>query len=307
VFADRDAELTGSQRSFAMSSLRIAKIAGRALVFTLLLSLVSTSRAQDNPTATLYVLAVGVNGSRHADKKHLLESPPEEAAAIGELFKAQEEKLFQRVEVTTLRGADGTRANILRELQKLRRQAKKGDMIVVYFAGHGGDCQKQWVYETYDLDDWAPTLTGVMDSDLRDILGPLPGQGITVVLFLETCHAGMVDLYKDGVVVFAACLPEQSSYSTRLSGSLFTRALKEGLSGEADQNHDGVVTLAELDVYLTSRVAQLKARLEKSRPKEGPISQQVVCGRPTSVPSNLSLVKVPTPPAKQPPQPAAAS
>jgi hypothetical protein len=279
-----------------MLKLRVSRIAGAALVFTLLLSLVSASWAHGNPDATLYVLAVGVNGSCNAPKEHLLRSPSLEAREVGNLLQAQQGNLFQRVEVKVLSGKDGTRENILRELQNVRRQANQGDMVVIYFCGHGGTLANQWIYETYDSDSSFPIQTSVTASDLRDHLRELPAQGVTVVLFLDTCHAGMADLYKDGMVVFAACLPKESSVETGLSGGLFTRALKEGLSGRADLNQDGVVTVAELDLYLTQRVAELKARFAKSVPQAKPIAQQVSCGRPTSVPGNLPLVKSPLQP-----------
>jgi len=37
----------------------------------------------------------------------------------------------------------------------------------------------------------------------------------------------------------------------------FTKALVEGIEGQADYNHDGIVYIRELDLYVTKRVKAL--------------------------------------------------
>ena len=42
----------------------------------------------------------------------------------------------------------------------------------------------------------------------------------------------------------------------------FTKAMKEGLAGEADYTKDGIVTLDELSLYVKERVKQLTGGLQ---------------------------------------------
>ena len=60
--------------------------------------------------------------------------------------------------------------------------------------------------------------------------------------------------------------------SPQVGHGYFTLALVEGLSGKADYNHDGVVQLNELDLYVTDRVKELSKGM-----------QHPVTARPTSI------------------------
>ena len=64
-----------------------------------------------------------------------------------------------------------------------------------------------------------------------------------------------------GVVVLASSQADQFSWDIdgyMLKGNmLYTRVLFEALSGKADTDGDGVITLAELDAYMTKHVPAL--------------------------------------------------
>jgi hypothetical protein len=63
----------------------------------------------------------------------------------------------------------------------------------------------------------------------------------------------------------------------------FTQALIEGLSGKADMDHNGTVTLAELDAYVAGRLEQIS---------NGKQSSTLL--RPVNTPSSLPLAKLNT-------------
>ena len=268
-----------------------------AVVLAVVLALGGSASAQ-----TLHVLSVGCPGKKGSDPKHHRAlGIIKEAKKVAALFKAQEGKSFDRVETRCLTDAEATRDNIRRALEDLPRQAQEGDRVVVFLGGHGDtDPVQGWVFETYDCDSRPALVT----ADLHKTVGTLPSRKIQVILFVNTCHAGALDLQKDGVVVFAACLAnEPSSFRVTStdeignivdSDSVFACALIAGLEGKADANRDGIVTLAELEGYVAERV---------SRTVRYPDREHTSCGRPLAVPSNLALVM--TGPARpRPGQPA---
>lgn len=97
-----------------------------------------------------------------------------------------------------------------------------------------------------------------------------------VLFFLDTCHSGNVTREKhrapldiagvinelasaeNGAVVFAASTGNQLSKESPAWGNgAFTKALVEGLSGQADVRKSGRVTVTMLDYYLSERVKEL--------------------------------------------------
>ncbi len=66
-----------------------------------------------------------------------------------------------------------------------------------------------------------------------------------------------------GHVVIRACRADQSTPDLAYLGmgqSLLTLVLLEGLTGDADANHDGIVTLSELRIYTTKAIARISKR-----------------------------------------------
>ncbi len=115
---------------------------------------------------------------------------------------------------------------------------------------------------------------GVAASDSKNTVATLAG---TVLFFLDTCHSGNVmgsgkfraPLHitgvinalasaEDGAVVFAASTGKQFSLENPAWGNgAFTKALVEGLTGQADYGKKGRITVNMLDLYLSERVKEL--------------------------------------------------
>jgi len=87
-----------------------------------------------------------------------------------------------------------TRANILTGLQWLLTGAKKGDVLVFYYSGHGsyvtdtsGD-EVDGRDETICPHDFA-SAGMIKDDDIRSLLAGLPA-GVNLDLILDSCHSG---------------------------------------------------------------------------------------------------------------------
>jgi hypothetical protein len=269
-----------------MPSLRVRHLLPLVLAVAALAARPAGAAAQVAQPGTLHVLTVGVNGSekrtfgtlRFADK---------DAKDVADLFKAQDGRLYARVQVRTLTNAEATRARARKELRDLERSAGPNDMVVVFLSGHGGrSLLRGWSFETYDA---GAADGGLSVADLRGPLGAIAQRKVPVLLFLDTCHAGAVDLSDCGVVVFASSQAEQSSveFAARSNG-LYTVALTEGLRGRADRNHDGTITLEELNRYLEVRVGELVEECNKERPTR-PVTQKHRLHRAAATDAQLAL------------------
>jgi len=188
---------------------------------------------------------------------------------------------------------DATRANIIKGLTWLDQATTQHDVAMLYLSGHGWRDQTNDYYflasDTHVKDIQAE---GVLWSVFTKAVGNVSSRGRFVFL-LDTCHAGgitgnvktrdIVDstaLIKElssvevGAVVLAAASGRHVALeSSEWGGGAFTNSLVSGLHGEADLDHDDVLTLKELDYFMSQRVKKLT---------EG--KQQTVSGWPTTLP-----------------------
>jgi len=150
------------------------------------------------------------------------------------------------------------------------------DIGMVLIAGHGAtdDGQNYWFLPSDASRDNLDS-NGVSQDDLLRELRQVAGK---TVLFLDTCHAnqamaagnsrrGLTDIdgvinefskAENGLVVFSSSRGRETSQESAAWGhGAFTKALIEGLGGKADLQHNGAITVSELDVYVAERVKEL--------------------------------------------------
>ena len=242
----------------------------------------------------LYLLAIGV--SHYADAQFALGYPAKDAHDFAAIYQAQQGKLFRKVSCKLLTDADASRDNIMDALDWLSKEVTQRDWAMVFVAGHGiTDNLKQYYYAPYNIDPDRLKRTGVVWTDFRTTLTNLPGK---VFLVLDTCHAAGVtgeksrgsDAYTDmlrdavtdevGLITFASCMPREVSLeNAQWKNGAFTHALVEALSGKADTNHDGIITLGEVDAYVAERVKELTGG-----------RQHPTTARPSTIRSSLPMV-----------------
>jgi hypothetical protein len=156
-------------------------------------------------------------------------------------------RLNEGATVATLRG----------DMDDMATKARPGMTFVVDLNAHGG------VDELGDYEMCA--YDGVVKGkEIRDWVSKLVAKGSFVIVIVESCHSGALNLNQDHVVFMCACQKEQTS----LDGdplmlhdhSLFVQAVLEGLGGKADANGDGTVTVTELVSYVKVRLGKLAAK-----------------------------------------------
>ena len=179
--------------------------------------------------------------------------------------------MYREVVVNSI--INGSKDAILDGLEWIEKQVTAKDVAMVFMAGHGvNDRNGSYYFLPKTVDIKRLKRTGLPHAIIKDTIINLPGK---VLYFLDTCHSGnvmgsrrgTVDINRivndltsaeNGVIVFAASSGNQFSLEHESWGNgAFTKALLEGISGQADFNHTGRITVNMLDLYLSERVKSL--------------------------------------------------
>lgn len=222
----------------------------------------------------LYLLAIGV--SKYQREGLRLDFPAKDAQDLAQAFRDRGQKLYRAVETKVLTDASATKDAILGGLDWLRRETTQHDVAALFLAGHGinDPASSKYYYLPYEADPSQVLRSMVPGSEIQTALTHIAGK---VLLFLDSCHAGNVlgdrrvrglgDVNRfvnelasaeNGVVVFTASTGIQSSQeSSAWNNGAFTKALVEGLRGQADFRKSGRVTVSMLDLYISERVKEL--------------------------------------------------
>lgn len=223
------------------------------------------------PTAKLYVLAIGVGN--YLDKSLALLFPAKDARDFANVLAGQKGGLYSDVKIRVLTDEQATKDAILNGLDWIERQTTQHDVAMIFLAGHGVNDKNGDYYflpATVDLEHLRASGLPFMEvqKTIRNIAGK-------TLFFVDSCHAGSVmpgrrgmsDLNGvinelasagNGAVVFAASTGRQYSLEKpEWQNGAFTKALVEGLRGRADVRHTGRVTFKMLDLYISERVKEL--------------------------------------------------
>jgi hypothetical protein len=136
----------------------------------------------------------------------------------------------------------GTVANIKSTFVPLLEKSRKGDFLIHYFTGHGGD----GVFETTNGGSYNHAWIA------KQISGKFHGD--QVLLLGDCCESGsLADVVKnaDGPIAIA-CLTSSARNESGNGRWTFSQAVLEGLRGEpyVDLNHDGYITIDEIAAHV---------------------------------------------------------
>ena len=166
-----------------------------------------------------------------------------------------------------------SKADILKSLAQLRRKAEPDDTMIFYFSGHGFTENNVGYIATYDTDLAIASDTSIPISRIRDELNK--SEARIKILIIDSCYSGigtgkkfnslmseefeksLFSEISEGWVIFASCKRDEMSYSLEdNSMSVFTSYLIEGLKGNADTDNDSIISLDDLNIYVTKMVSK---------------------------------------------------
>ncbi len=239
------------------------------------------SPISSNPTgstsSTVRAVVVGIRDYRDPGIPDL-QFADRDATAFADWLKSEAGGNVPGDNIQLLLNEQATNAQIGLALYWLVDSSRAGDAAVIYFSGHGDLDSKrlrdQWGYLlTHDTPARIYSAGAYPLNYLQNIVSTLSiDQGVRVALFLDACHSGKLAGQAIGgeqstaealarqfgnEVKIMACQPNELSLEGRQWGEgrgLFSFHLIDGLTGLADRNADGSVSLGEMDRYLTDAV-----------------------------------------------------
>ncbi|MBK6861478.1 MAG: caspase family protein [Saprospiraceae bacterium] len=170
------------------------------------------------------------------------------------------------------------RINVCDGISKLIKKLQPGDRVYFYFAGHGDiealSQAKNGLLLLYDSPpgDYFGLNDGVLQvNQLADYFGRLSDMGVDVFYIIDACHSGKLKggeqgrlhtsraiqyLLSQRSTVLLSCDEDQLSLEGAAWGGgrgLFSYYLEQGLIGLAEADQDNLVSIYELDQFVTHK------------------------------------------------------
>jgi hypothetical protein len=174
-------------------------------------------------------------------------------AELVEFFRGQGVPAAQ---LSYLQDKQATTARIQSALKKMLAKTRTGDLLFLYYCGHGyKDDTGRAFFASYDADE--KTAGWAMDSIPTRIQADF--KGARALLAADCCYSGALagHVQKAAGRVSFGVLTSSSASQLSTGNWTFTESLLDGLRGHAgsDLNNDGRVTFADLGAYIVADMA----------------------------------------------------
>lgn len=165
-------------------------------------------------------------------------------------------------------------------------KTRKGQTdVYVFFSGHGlpSDDGSNLYMLPYGVDRQFLDRTAIKQSELIAALQAVSPRSVT--MFMDACYSGQIrtgetllasarpiaiqakaSSFPPNFHVISASAPDQlASSSPDLKHGVFSYFLMKGMEGEADENNDGNITMAEMQSYLKEYVGKKAMSLNRTQ------------------------------------------
>jgi tetratricopeptide (TPR) repeat protein len=228
------------------------------------------STEQGQQAAQRYAIVIGIGN--HKDKK----IPPlhytvADAQGVYKVLTSETYGFYPKENVKVLIDEEASTQNIENTFRTwLQKKVRENDSVIVYFAGHGATESGSTYWVTYDSDIEDLYGTAISNDSISVMLNSIESN--TLIVFLDSCYSAATinrgwhtrsliekdpfEVFKgEGRVVITSSNGKQLSLEIKEYGhGVFTYFLIQGLTGKADQDHDGYVILDEIWDHVKSNV-----------------------------------------------------
>ncbi|MFZ9980862.1 MAG: caspase family protein, partial [Cyclobacteriaceae bacterium] len=215
----------------------------------------------------LFFLGIGI--SKYKNPDYDLNFAEVDAKGISDVFR-NPGTMYKETNISILTNEQATRDGIISSVRELKTRVSEKDVVVLFIASHGFIHENNFYVLPHDAVPGNIPATSVRWDQLSADLADLPCK---VLLILDACHSGQLgtnfamrppdntealrtmssDEY--GVVIMSASTGSETALeSDAWQHGAFSLSILEGLSqGKADVRKDGIIHLAELDLFVSER------------------------------------------------------
>ena len=207
-----------------------------------------------------WLFVVGTLQWKHADSFSPFPQANRRDVALVEFFRAQGVPAPQ---ITYLQDARATTKRIQQALEAQLAAAGAGDLLVLYYCGHGGKYDDGAAYfASYDTDCAANRgwLVDTIPATIERCFG-----GARALLLADCCYSGCLAeaVARHAQNIAYACLTSSLASELSTGNWTFTEGLLAGLRGQAfvDADANSAITLAELAAQIEANMAFAEEQL----------------------------------------------
>jgi uncharacterized caspase-like protein len=234
----------------------------------------------------LHILAIGISdyGARATSLR--LKFAAKDANDVASALIATQRSefkggLYADVKTQYLPDGEADRAAIFRALESMKANMandKVGqDLAVILFSGHGAIIDGRFYLLPYGVDARTPAelkASAISASDFHDEIGELAKRGRVLVL-LDACHSGaatgdgstltsnaadvlLLTIAASNVTVLTSSTSDEfSREDDKWNNGAFTKVLLDAFGKDADEDHDGLISMSDLTRYVRANVIRL--------------------------------------------------
>ena len=232
-------------------------------------------------TGNKWALLIGVNNYKEENSYRQLNVCVEDALEVEKRLKngGFESNYIRLLNDDTDRIPN--RYNILAQMREIANNTKMDDLLLFYYSGHGDYKDGKSYLVAHDGEHLALKDTAVSISRVIEIIKQANAR--KKVLIIDSCYSG-VDIggkaakgipkefwesvfeQAEGLAILSSCQQTQLSYvRDEKDKSVFTHFLLEALTGKADFDKKGFVTVQDVNRFVTNKLMQYSEQNNKSQ------------------------------------------
>ncbi|QOJ28028.1 MAG: caspase family protein [Ignavibacteriales bacterium] len=257
------------------------------------------------PASRLYILGIGIN--QYKNEKYNLTGAVNDVQKLSALLADRSKGVFAGIETRLITDKKAVKAELVKELNRLKKKIKPADVFILLYSGHGvvggeGTGSEDFYFVLHDVVNMYGGANemkkqGLSSSELKDFLAGIRANKQLVVI--DACQAGgalesfalrgvqeekaINSLARNsGVFLLASSAKNQLAKEVKALGmGIYSYALYEAINCLGDIDRDGVVNVREIEQYTRRRLFELTREYNLS--PQYPVSWMVMQDFPVTV------------------------